>query len=235
MYSILIPVFNEEEILESSLQQLQAYLEAISLEYEILILDNGSDDETNAVAARLASRMPQVRALRCVERGPGKAFQLGVKEAKGEFIVTLDADLSSELRFIEYARDLLAYGDAVIGSKTMGTQRRTLFRILGSQGYILFTQVFFDLTIADYSIGSKAFRRAEILSAVEHLDHWTGYIFELCLFLKLRGAKIVQIGIDCDDHRKSHFNLMHEGFYRYRHLYRCWKKLRDKSSWFYHE
>src|SRR5690606_19461410 len=138
---------------------------------------------------------------------------------------------SIELNFLDYAADLLKFADMVAGSKTMGRQRRGLIRVLGSQLYILFTLALFDLTLSDYSMGAKAFRRESILEALPHLDDWTGYVFELALFLKNRGRKIIQIGVDCEDTRKSRFNLIHEGFYRYRHLFFTHRRSRMPGSW----
>jgi len=113
----------------------------------------------------------------------------------------------------------------------MGSQRRSFVRVLGSQLYIGLTNLLFDLTVSDYSIGSKAFRRSSILPALEHIDAWTGHMFELSIYLKQRGKRIIQVGIDCDDRRKSHFNLIHEGLFRYWHLYRCRRELKKQGSW----
>ena len=121
----------------------------------------------------------------------------------------------------------------VVGSKSMGSQKRSFIRVLGSQLYILFTQMLFGLSLSDYSIGSKGYRKKAIASALPHMDSWTGYVFELCLFLNQRKAKIIQVGIDCDDNRRSHFNIFHEGFYRYWHLFKCWRLLQKRNSWFY--
>ncbi len=229
--TIFIPVFDEEEILARSVTRVHEYLSERGLGHEILVVDNGSGDRTAEIGRELAEKNPWLKFYRIEERGPGRAFKVGVRNASGGNIVTLDVDLSSELTFIDYAVTLLNYADMVVGSKTMGNQRRTFVRIVGSQLYILFTQWFFDLTISDFSIGSKAFRREAILPALDHLDGWTGHIFELCVYLKQRGRRIIQIGIDCNDTRKSHFSLIHEGFYRYRHLYRVWRKLREPGSW----
>jgi hypothetical protein len=53
------------------------------------------------------------------------------------------------------------------------------------------------------------------------------------LYFRIHNRRVVQIGVDCEDRRKSRFNLFHEGFYRYSHLYHCFKELRNRSSWYY--
>ncbi len=233
MLSIIIPVYNEESILEKSIETLRQYLSRGQFSYEILVVNNGSTDATAEIGKRLMVQYPWFRFLSVPERGAGKAFALAVREARGEFLVFIDADLSSELMFLDYARDLLIHCDMLVGSKLMGHQRRSLVRIVGSQFYILLSQLFFGLTVSDYSIGAKAFRKSAILDVLPFLDSWTGYILELCLYLHLQGKRIVQIGIECDDQRASHFNLWYEAYYRYRHIFRCWRLLRDKKSWLY--
>jgi hypothetical protein len=126
----------------------------------------------------------------------------------------------------------LDHCEMVIGSKTFGSQRRTPLRILGSQLYVMFTQLFFGLAITDFSMGAKAFRRSAIRPALQFTDRWTGYVLELALFLNHRGRRIIQLGVDCNDTRKSRFSLLHEGLYRYSHLWRCFKKMKDPASWY---
>lgn len=232
MISILIPVFNEESILRQSVEEIHSYLNERSLEHEILVTNNGSTDRTYKIGIELENEYSWFRFFSFPEKGVGRAFAKAAVEAKGDFLISLDIDLSFDLKFIEYANDLLRYADVVVGSKTMGKQNRYFFRIVASQVYILFTQTLFKLTISDYSIGCKAYRRNVVLPALPHIDPWTGYVFELCTFLNQRGKKIIQIGVDCNDTRESHFNLLHEGLYRYLHIFRCWRKLRSPNSWF---
>lgn len=233
MISVVIPVFNEEELLEESVRRVAAHLAQLAVPFEVLAISNGSTDRTNEIGPKLQATMPEFRFFQLDERGGGRAFIRGVRESRGDVIVTLDIDLSSGLNFLNYASELMKFGDMVIGSKTFGSQRRTFMRVFGSYTYIIFTQLLLDMTITDYSMGYKAFRREQILPALEHLDPWTGYIFELALFLNLKGKSLIQIGIDCNDTRPSRFNIWHEGYYRFRHLAKCWRMVKDRSSWFY--
>ncbi|MBN8548078.1 MAG: glycosyltransferase family 2 protein [Deltaproteobacteria bacterium] len=233
MLSVLIPVYNEEELLESTVGKVHSYLEQRAIEHEIVVTSNGSSDRTVPIGENLQKTHAWFRFFSIPEKSVGKAFRLGVENSRGDYLVCLDADLSSELVFLEYAAELLRHADMLVGSKTMGEQRRSPLRVIGSQFYILITLLLFDLTISDYSMGAKAFRRSAILPALPHLDSWTGYIFELCLYLKREQKKILQIGIDCVDRRKSRFSLLHEGIYRYAHLFRCWRASKNKNSWLY--
>ena len=229
--SVLIPVLNESDILKSSIIKVHDYLVDRQISHEIIVVSNGSTDSTQQIGLACTKEFDWVRFFHLPEKGVGSAFVLAVKEAKGDLLVSLDVDLSFDLRFIRYAIDLLQYADMVVGSKTMGRQRRSLLRVIPSQCYILLAQVLFGLTVSDYSIGCKAYRKDAILNALPFIESWTGYVFELCLYLHFRDRRIIQVGVDCDDRRKSHFSLLHEGFHRYAHMYKCWRLMRSADSW----
>lgn len=231
--SIVMPAYNEQELIERSVLTVHDYLTERNLTHEIIVCSNGSTDQTEAIGKRLMAEHPWFIFSHQEERGVGRAFAAGVRMANAEYIVSLDIDLPAELAFMEYAHDLLKYADMVIGSKSMGNQQRAIVRVLGSQLYIVIAQLAFRLTASDYAPSTKAFRRSAILPVLDHLDQWTGYVFELCLYFRLNGKRVVQIGIDCEDQRPSRFNLLHEGYYRYLHLFRTFLKLRNKNSWFW--
>lgn len=231
MLSVVIPVFNEEEVLERSVEKLINYLSSKSRPFEVIAVDNGSVDKTSSIGKYLSEKHSCFHFLQIAERGVGRAFVHGVRHAQYEKIVAIDADLSSELIFIDYAEELLELSHMVVGSKTLGYQKRSFLRIMGSQLYILIVQFLFKLTVTDYSPDSKAYKRSEILPILDHIDLWTGFVFEISLYLRLKNRRVVQVGVDCDDNRVSHFNVWHEAVYRYSHLYRCWKLLKNPQSW----
>lgn len=233
MISVIIPAFNEEAIIEANTRKVHQYLAERNLAHEIVVVSNGSTDKTNEIGCALSSVESWFRFVELPQRSVGRAFASGVEHARGELLVSMDADLATDLGFVEIAPQLLQYCDMVVGSKGLGRQRRALGRIAASQLYISCIQFFLGLTVSDYSMGAKAYRREAILPAVSHIDAWTGYVLDLCLFLNLRGKRIIQIGVECRDRRKSRFNLIHEGLYRYTHAVRCMLRSRDKQSWLY--
>lgn len=224
MISVFFPLFNEEQIVISSIEKTHQYLIDRNIEHEIIAVDNGSCDNTSSLCCEFAKNHDWFRFYSIKERGAGRAFVIGARAAIGQYIITLDIDLSSDMVFIDYAIDLLKYGEMVVGSKTLGKQRRGFIRIFGSQLYILCSQILVGLTLSDYSIGSKAYQRDLIIPFLDQLDPWTGYTLDLALHLNSSKKRIVQIGINCNDTRKSHFNLFHEGWYRFYHLWQAWRK-----------
>lgn len=232
MISIVIPVFNEEQILAQSIQKLSDWLSHRTSPFEVMVVDNGSTDQTKKIALDLESTYPWFRYLSVPENSVGKAFAKGVREAKYPYVISLDADLSVDLIFIQYAESLLKYSAMVVGSKSLGQQKRSAVRVIGSQLYLFVTQVLFSMTITDYSMGAKAYRKDVILPILDHIDTWTAYVFEIAVWLTVNKKTVLQIGVQCEDTRVSHFNIWHEGFYRYSNLYRVWKELKNPRTWF---
>lgn len=93
--SVVIPCFNEEGSVARYEAELFPALDALSLDYEVLAVDDGSTDGTLAALNALAARQPRLKLLRHPEnRGLGRALRTGFATASGEWIVALDADLT---------------------------------------------------------------------------------------------------------------------------------------------
>ncbi len=233
MISIVIPVYNEEQILQDSVARLSEWLSLRTTPFEVLVVDNGSTDRTPEIAKELTKNYSWFRFFQIPQKSVGKAFAKGVREARYPYIISLDCDLSVDLIFIQYAESLLKYSAMVVGSKTLGSQKRSFVRVLGSQFYLFVTQVLFNMTITDFSMSAKGYRKDLIMPVLDEIDWWTAYVFEICVWLIQHQKTVIQVGVSCEDLRKSRFNIWHEGFYRYSNLFRVWKELKNPDSWFH--
>lgn len=155
--SILILALDEAANLERLLGGVRRTLDRIAADYEIVVLDGGSKDETVAVAERCGARV-----VRQHQAGYGSAFREGIAACTREYLVTLDADLSHDPRVLA---DLLAVrrtADLVVASRyvpfghaNMPRPRYALSRILNmAYGFVL------DLPVRDISSGYRLYRRA---------------------------------------------------------------------------
>jgi glycosyltransferase involved in cell wall biosynthesis len=208
-------------------ESLIAHLNGLYESFEIIIGSNGSRDKTPLLGESLADQYPTVRFFHVSQRGVGHAFRQGVRMARHGFIVSLDMDLSVDLGFIEQALNLLDEGyEIVVGSKKMGQQRRSGFRILGSGLFIFCSRRLLDLAFEDYSIGAKAYRRSVLLGHLDRINHGTSYVIDMIALVHRDGGRIIEIPVWCEDFRASKFNIVHEGVYRYAHLLRLWWGLR---------
>lgn len=117
--SIVIPLLNEAENLEPLMEELTAALEGLAYDYEVLFVDDGSDDDSPAVLARLAAADPRLRILRQpTNQGQSAAFAAGFRHARGELIATLDADLQNDPADLPRMLAELDEWDVVCGVRT---------------------------------------------------------------------------------------------------------------------
>jgi dolichyl-phosphate beta-glucosyltransferase len=119
--SLIFPCYNEEGRLPASLARVQEYLEARDLSYEILIVDDGSADGTLAFAEAEAARDGRIRVLSYGRNeGKGYAVRYGARNARGQWVLFSDADLSTPIEELDKFLPLLEQGyDVVIGSRAL--------------------------------------------------------------------------------------------------------------------
>lgn len=118
--SVVIPMYNEEENVVKTLEEVNNVLENFD-EFEIIVVDDGSTDKTYHLADKLLSSNPNIRLLKHpVNMGMGRALRTGFEKAKGDVVVTIDADLSYDPSFIpKLIYELDQSTDIVIGSQYM--------------------------------------------------------------------------------------------------------------------
>src|SRR3990170_6395792 len=139
--TIIIPVYNEEDIIVPNTEALIKYLNTLNLEYEIILSSNGSTDKTDEFGQRLAEQYNEVKLLSTKEKGVGVAFKNAIREASYEKIVSLDMDMTVDLSFVKRAIELLDTYDIIIGSKIFGVQKRSFIRKLGSRVYVIIASI----------------------------------------------------------------------------------------------
>src|SRR5688572_15207733 len=99
--SLIVPAYNEAERLPATLARMREYLAAHHPDHEILIVDDGSSDDTAVRAEAVASGDPRVRVLRYEpNRGKGYAVRCGAAQARGAWVLFSDADLSTPIEEI---------------------------------------------------------------------------------------------------------------------------------------
>ena len=209
-----MPAYNEEDLLEASVQRLLGFMADLGRPFELLVGSNGSLDQTQAIGARLAGQDERVRFFHLEQRGPGGAFARALDLARYPLLITLDADLSVDLAFVPQALEHLESHQIVVGSKFQGLQERTWQRVLGSGLYIGLVLLLLGMPYRDYSIGAKGFQRQLPLRHPGLIDAHTAYVGNLIYAAHCQGLPIKEIPVACSDLRPSRFNLPHEGLYR---------------------
>ncbi len=225
--TVFFPLFNEEDIVSENTQRLLAFLDGQNIRCEVILGSNGSTDATSDVIHKMASENANIKAFHIPQKGPGRAFVHGVRMASNEFIISQDIDLAVELEFIPLALKLLDFSDMVIGCKRMRFQRRSLLRKLGSDFFIFMASAVLGTGVADFSIGAKAYRRSFVLKHAADLDPGTAYVLELVYYAALNDQRVIELPVECNDGRLTHFNLLAETGHKFGHLFRfAWRHKR---------
>jgi putative flippase GtrA len=204
--SIVIPAYNEEGRLGETLRQDIAYLSERDVQWEIIVVDDGSDDQTAMIAQRCVNQSGgSVRLLRLPRnRGKGAAVQLGVMNAVGRYIIIADADNATPIeevgRFLPEAKE----SEILIGSRYLESanieQRQSKWRVrIGRVGNLLI-RVFLIDGIADTQCGFKLFPAAiaKELFSKQRIDRW-GFDMEILSLAQGMGIPIREKGVTWRD------------------------------------
>lgn len=218
-FTIIVPVYNEQEILEDNIEKLINYSEGLRVPCEIIIACNGATDSSFDIGERLHKTHPQVVALNLSKKGVGRAFKAGIQKASYGNIIFIDADLSVDLSFIKSANEQLDKFTVVLGTKINGLQNRSLFRKMGSFVFYLSVLILMGLKYIDYAPGAKAFRKDFLLSNFQYIDDYTSFVLNLVFVAHTKGLPITELSIICNDQRKSRFNLWKEAISKYNGLF----------------
>jgi len=123
--SIIIPAFNEENYISKLLENVHSVdTEKIGFSKEILVVDDGSTDQTLQLAKNAASKIPEISVLHQENQGKGNAVQTGIKKAKGDFVLVQDADLEYEPNdYLPMLKCLKGSATSIYGSRILGQIR----------------------------------------------------------------------------------------------------------------
>jgi glycosyltransferase involved in cell wall biosynthesis len=172
--SFLIPVFNERDTIREVLER----VEALDLEKQVIVVDDGSTDGTSEVLAEWEARRDGVVVVRQENRGKGAAIRAAIPHIAGDVAVIQDADMEYDPADVPALIEPISRGvaDVVFGSRLSGgrPQRAYLFwHLVGNRFLSLLTNVLYNTTLSDMETGYKAFR-ADVLRSLELRENGFG-------------------------------------------------------------
>ena len=167
--SVVIPVYNEESIVESAGTELAAGLEARGLSFEIIFAENGSRDATQQILERMCAANPRLRWFHSETPNYGSALKRGIREARGELVFCDEIDLC-DLNFYDAALGPLERreADLIVGSKAArgSSDQRPLIRRAATRMHNGLLRVSLGFQGTD-THGLKAFRREALMPVIE--------------------------------------------------------------------
>jgi len=209
--SVVIPVYNEDENLTPLWTELRPVLEGLGVEFEVVFVDDGSEDTSAEIIRRLRERDARVRLVHLkANAGETAATDAGFKAARGRTIVTMDADLQNDPADIPRLLAQLDQWDAVCGWRVHRRDGDALLRRVSSRVGNRVRNWVSDESIQDSGCTFRAFRR----ECLRGLTLYRGFHRFIPTLLRLRGYRVMEMPVAHRPRRfgRSKYGVMNRAF-----------------------
>ena len=214
--SIVIPAFNEEQRLPTTLEKIANYIREKRPDTEVIVVDDGSTDKTAEVTRASANKIGQLRVVsNGRNRGKGFSVRRGSLEAKGDTILFTDADLSAPIEEGEKLLATLQSQDVAIGSRAVDRSlievHESAFREFAGIIFNKIVRVILRLPFVDTQCGFKAFRRERCLIIFEQqtIERF-GFDPELLYLARHHGLSIIEVPVRWAHSPATKVNMMRD-------------------------
>ncbi len=216
--SIIIPAYNEQRRLPATLEAVHAYLTARGTPFEILVVDDGSTDATAAEAEDFCRSHPEARLLRNPgNRGKGYSVRHGMLEARGEWALFTDADLSAPIAELEKLFEAVRREDAAIAIGSRALDRSLIgihqpwWREWAGRIFNLLMRVLVGLPFKDTQCGFKLFRRdaREAVFRLQRVERF-GFDVEILYLAHKLGFKTVEAPVRWDHAEGTRVSMLRD-------------------------
>jgi glycosyltransferase involved in cell wall biosynthesis len=217
-YSIVIPAYNESARLRATLDRVLAHIRDRQWNTEVLVVNDGSRDNTAQIVEEYAARHPMFRLIQNPgNRGKGYSVRNGMLHASGETMLFTDADLSSPIEEADKLFTALNNGaDVAIGSRwlraELQTQRQSLHRQLFGRVFNLALRIILRLPYRDTQCGFKAFTRraTQAIFPLQHIERW-GFDPEILFLARKFELKVEEVPVEWAHSEGTRINPLRDG------------------------
>ena len=217
-YSIIIPAYNESERLDHSLPRVLDYIRRQQIAAEVIVVNDGSIDDTAQVVRDFATTSPEIRLLENPgNRGKGYSVRNGMLHSHGDILLFTDADLSSPIYEADKLFQAIAESaDIAIGSrwlqKELQSERQPWYRQLYGRLFNLGLRIVLGLRYRDTQCGFKAFTRAaaQVVFRRQHIERW-GFDAELMFLADKFKLRTVEVPVEWAHDDRSRINPLRDG------------------------
>jgi dolichyl-phosphate beta-glucosyltransferase len=201
-YSVVIPAYNESTRLRPTLDALLSYTQGQEWDAEIVVVNDGSTDDTAHLVREYAQAHPQILLVENPgNRGKGYSVRNGMLHARGDICLFTDADLSSPITEARKLFDAIVQGaDIAIGSRwlraELQTERQPLYRQAFGRIFNLVLRAILGLRYADTQCGFKAFRRdaAQRIFPLQKIERW-GFDPEILFLARRADLRVEEVPV----------------------------------------
>ncbi len=235
-YSIVLPAYNESERIAATIEKISAFATQRGWQAEIIVVNDGSSDDTAEVVRHCAATRPGVRLLQNPgNRGKGYSVRHGMLQAQGEILLFSDADLSSPIAEAEKLFAAIAGGaDIAIGSRWLKTElqlrRQPLFRRIYGRIFNLALRLVLGLQFKDTQCGFKAFNRraAHALFPLQKIERW-GFDPELLYLAERLHLRVEEVPVAWAHREGTRINPLRDGMHMFVEMLQIrWNGLRGE-------
>lgn len=201
--SIVIPAYNEESRIAPTIREIAGYCRTARRDFELILVDDGSNDRTSAIGRSLSEEIPELRLIRlAANHGKGYAVRTGVINALGSTVLFTDADGSTPISEIERLEAALASGaDLAVGSRALRAEgvrvQAKLYRRIIGRTFHRMVEWLADVGVTDTQCGFKIFR-APVAQDLFSRMLMNGFSFdvEVLVMAKRRGYRVAEVPVN---------------------------------------
>jgi glycosyltransferase involved in cell wall biosynthesis len=235
-FSIVLPAYNEAARIGASLDKITDYAQRHAWSVEVIVVNDGSTDDTADIVRRYAARHPSLRLIENPgNRGKGFSVRNGMLHARGDILLFSDADLSSPIQEADkLVAALQAGADLAIGSrwvrKELQVVRQPLRRRMLGRLFNLALRMVLGLNFKDTQCGFKAFRRpaAELVFTQQQIETW-GFDPELLYLASKAGLRIVEVPVYWAHSEGTRLHPLRDGIRMFAQLFQIrWNAITGK-------
>jgi dolichyl-phosphate beta-glucosyltransferase len=210
--SVVIPVYNEGKIIRRNLETVHSYLQTLGFEYEIVVVNDGSSDDTLQQIAGMKDRHLCVISY-AENKGKGFAVNRGMMAARGQYRLFMDMDLSTALteipQFLQCVRDGLC--DICVGNRHsigLSSQKRPWHRALLGKIFSVLSSISSGCQLSDFTCGFKIFtaQACEKVFPRQHIYNWA-FDTELIGIARRLGLRVHQMPVEWHHHDNSKVHI----------------------------
>ena len=237
-YSIIIPAYNEGARLGTTLDRVLNYVAAQRWDAEVIVVNDGSRDQTPDLVRSYAQTHPALRLLENPgNRGKGYSVRNGMLHAAGEILLFSDADLSSPIEeAIKLFAAIRSGADIAIGSRWLQPElqahRQSVLRQVYGRIFNLALRILLGLNFKDTQCGFKAFTRkaAQTIFPLQEIERW-GFDPELLYLARRSGLKVKEVAVVWSHSEGTRINPLRDGLRMFAEVLKIrWNALMGKYS-----
>ncbi|NNN01553.1 MAG: glycosyltransferase [Acidimicrobiaceae bacterium] len=213
--SIIIPAYNEESRLRAGFDRLRPTLDVLDPQrLEVIVIDDGSNDKTMLHAHEVYGHLANTQFIQQPSNlGKGAAIKLGIAAARGEHLITADADMAIDPRHFPAFDVALGSSDVVPGSRAVNGRIRydSLLRTYAGAAFNVIVRHYTKTEIRDTQCGCKGFRRgpARLLALLAMVDRFA-FDAEMLYLAHRLGLRVEPLTVDWEDIKGSSVRVAHD-------------------------